>query len=327
MVVQRRPHACGTCAPLCATFAHGCGHLRAQLVQVGRQVCGPPCATCVHGYWPACAPPCAKCAHGYWSACATRAHQRAQRVRTVTGQRAQHVRNGRRDVRTIRAKALIPLLAQRRIRIPLPERSGRFKILEPGNENSTKISRTESPRRNGRNKISVGGGVDSGRRRRRRHGDERRGRKNYMLRSIWYAQSAHCFQVHHCGSIIIPIDDQIGSIYTVYKTEHYAEEHLELRNQYLCDPQWFRDTAIHGLTTFVTPKPHFRTNPSDQDSIGYPRTRESGESSTTKHRLHMLRDLTRSRHLMTLMESMLGTVQRSDQMSPQAQPSDFRVHK
>ncbi|KZV32090.1 hypothetical protein F511_25214 [Dorcoceras hygrometricum] len=37
----------------------------------------------------------------------------------------------------------------------------------------------------------------------------------------------------------------------------------ELRNQYLCDPQWFRDTASRGLTTFVTPKPHFRTNPSD----------------------------------------------------------------
>ncbi|KZV40083.1 hypothetical protein F511_43015 [Dorcoceras hygrometricum] len=39
------------------------------------------------------------------------------------------------------------------------------------------------------------------------------------------------------------------------------------------------------------------------DSIGYPRTRASDESSTTKHRLHMLHDLTQSRHLMTLMES------------------------
>ncbi|KZV37627.1 Cysteine-rich receptor-like protein kinase [Dorcoceras hygrometricum] len=38
-------------------------------------------------------------------------------------------------------------------------------------------------------------------------------------------------------------------------------------------------------------------------SIGYPRTRASGESSTTKYRLHMLRDLTQSRHLMTLTES------------------------
>ncbi|KZV23492.1 hypothetical protein F511_40237 [Dorcoceras hygrometricum] len=39
------------------------------------------------------------------------------------------------------------------------------------------------------------------------------------------------------------------------------------------------------------------------DCIRYPRTRASGESSTTKHRLHMLRDLTQSRHLMTLTES------------------------
>ncbi|KZV53975.1 hypothetical protein F511_37038 [Dorcoceras hygrometricum] len=47
----------------------------------------------------------------------------------------------------------------------------------------------------------------------------------------------------------------------------------------------FWDTAIRGLTTFVTPKPHFRTNPLDHDSIGYPRTMASGESSTTKHRI------------------------------------------
>ncbi|KZV46233.1 hypothetical protein F511_08676 [Dorcoceras hygrometricum] len=39
----------------------------------------------------------------------------------------------------------------------------------------------------------------------------------------------------------------------------------ESRNQYLCDPQWFRDTASRGPTTCVTPKPHFRTSPSDHD--------------------------------------------------------------
>ncbi|KZV34302.1 hypothetical protein F511_27572 [Dorcoceras hygrometricum] len=53
----------------------------------------------------------------------------------------------------------------------------------------------------------------------------------------------------------------------------------------LCDPQWFRDTASRGPTTCVTLKPHFRTTPSDHDSIGYPRTKASGESWTTKHRL------------------------------------------
>ncbi|KZV52923.1 hypothetical protein F511_19079 [Dorcoceras hygrometricum] len=101
----------------------------------------------------------------------------------------------------------------------------------------------------------------------------------------------------------------------------------ESRNQYFCDPQWFRDIASHGPTTCVTPKPHFQTSPSDQGkapnniaslssrsttigksrvardpitmhtsrrsnsdiacvtSIGYPRTKASDESSTTKYRL------------------------------------------
>ncbi|KZV54944.1 tetraspanin-15 [Dorcoceras hygrometricum] len=128
----------------------------------------------------------------------------------------------------------------------------------------------------------------------------------------------------------------------------------ESRIQYLCDPQWFRDTASRGPTTIVAPESQFRTCPSDHgiqlavgpqqlrlrnhnfglthrtmvkrlatsphdplgitdsacknqsvmvsvqygpfntyipirsttiDSIGYPRTKASGESSTTKHRL------------------------------------------
>ncbi|KZV39408.1 phytochrome A-like [Dorcoceras hygrometricum] len=45
------------------------------------------------------------------------------------------------------------------------------------------------------------------------------------------------------------------------------------------------DTASRGPTTIVTPKSQFRTCPSDHDSIGYPRMKASGESSTTKHRL------------------------------------------
>ncbi|KZV44995.1 hypothetical protein F511_26552 [Dorcoceras hygrometricum] len=32
---------------------------------------------------------------------------------------------------------------------------------------------------------------------------------------------------------------------------------------YLCDPQWFRDTASRGPTTIAAPKPQFRTCPSD----------------------------------------------------------------
>ncbi|KZV30696.1 hypothetical protein F511_19489 [Dorcoceras hygrometricum] len=59
----------------------------------------------------------------------------------------------------------------------------------------------------------------------------------------------------------------------------------ESQIQYLCDPQWFRDTASRGPTTIVAPESQFRTCPSDHDSIGYPRMSASGESSTTMHRL------------------------------------------
>ncbi|KZV26251.1 hypothetical protein F511_19827 [Dorcoceras hygrometricum] len=59
----------------------------------------------------------------------------------------------------------------------------------------------------------------------------------------------------------------------------------ESRIQYLCDPQWFRDTASRGPTTIVAPESQFRTCPSDHDSIGYTRISASGESSTTMHRL------------------------------------------
>ncbi|KZV48336.1 hypothetical protein F511_24442 [Dorcoceras hygrometricum] len=37
----------------------------------------------------------------------------------------------------------------------------------------------------------------------------------------------------------------------------------ESRIQYLCDPQWFRDTASRGPTTIVAPESQFRTCPSD----------------------------------------------------------------
>ncbi|KZV52390.1 hypothetical protein F511_32589 [Dorcoceras hygrometricum] len=59
----------------------------------------------------------------------------------------------------------------------------------------------------------------------------------------------------------------------------------ESRIQYLCDPQWFRDTASRGPTTIVAPESQFRTCPTDHDSIGYPRMSASGEFSTTMHRL------------------------------------------
>ncbi|KZV41474.1 hypothetical protein F511_33180 [Dorcoceras hygrometricum] len=41
----------------------------------------------------------------------------------------------------------------------------------------------------------------------------------------------------------------------------------ESRIQYLCDPQWFRDTASRGPTTIAAPESHFRTCPSDHVDI------------------------------------------------------------
>ncbi|KZT76378.1 hypothetical protein F511_46594 [Dorcoceras hygrometricum] len=37
----------------------------------------------------------------------------------------------------------------------------------------------------------------------------------------------------------------------------------EYQIQYLCDPQWFRDTASRWPTTIVAPESQFRTCPSD----------------------------------------------------------------
>ncbi|KZV33620.1 transport inhibitor response 1-like protein [Dorcoceras hygrometricum] len=54
-----------------------------------------------------------------------------------------------------------------------------------------------------------------------------------------------------CGLIIIPIDDQISPMCS------------ELRNQYLCDPQWFRDIACRGLTTACESENLFLNYPLD----------------------------------------------------------------
>ncbi|KZV36806.1 hypothetical protein F511_27082 [Dorcoceras hygrometricum] len=120
----------------------------------------------------------------------------------------------------------------------------------------------------------------------------------------------HSVHPHHRDFIITPITDQIGPIDSISKTEYYdlknhfseprkshspkfssSAQHIELSIhtesliQYLCDPQWFRDTASRGPTTIVAPESQFRTCPTDHDSIGYPCMSASGESSTTMHRL------------------------------------------
>ncbi|KZV22003.1 hypothetical protein F511_38103 [Dorcoceras hygrometricum] len=79
----------------------------------------------------------------------------------------------------------------------------------------TNVSRPESPRRDSRNKSDGGGAAAQGGRRPRG--------TSYGLEPVNGLGSGpeHSFQVHHRGSIIIPLDDQIGPIYTVYKTEYY----------------------------------------------------------------------------------------------------------
>ncbi|KZV45845.1 hypothetical protein F511_32526 [Dorcoceras hygrometricum] len=44
-----------------------------------------------------------------------------------------------------------------------------------------------------------------------------------------------------------------------------SAQHIERKSriQYLCDPQWFRDTSSRGPTTIVAPESQFLTCPSD----------------------------------------------------------------
>ncbi|KZV17077.1 hypothetical protein F511_02993 [Dorcoceras hygrometricum] len=76
----------------------------------------------------------------------------------------------------------------------------------------------------------------------------------------------------------------------------------ESRIQYLCDPQWFRDTASRGPTTIVAPESQSRTCPSDHVSRGNRhftvdcgRLRQSGPRPDTRLlRQPALEGLTRS---------------------------------
>ncbi|KZV30167.1 hypothetical protein F511_20797 [Dorcoceras hygrometricum] len=108
----------------------------------------------------------------------------------------------------------------------------------------------------------------------------------------------HSVHPYHRDFIITPIANQIGPIDSVSKTEYYdLKNHFsepqckmtvlplnrsrtpqnppqvlntlssvsvrESQIQYLCDPQWFRDTASRGPTIIVAPESQFRTCPSD----------------------------------------------------------------
>ncbi|KZV41003.1 hypothetical protein F511_18366 [Dorcoceras hygrometricum] len=130
---------------------------------------------------------------------------------------------------------------------------GKIQRIWPALESLTRSARTDSPRKIGRNKFrrSGGGGEAFGGGGRRRLELGSRTPQNPLL------------MLNTLSSVSV----------------------RESRIQYLCDPQWFRDTASRGPTTIAAPESQFRTYPSDHDSIGYPHMSASGESSTTMHRL------------------------------------------
>ncbi|KZV22911.1 hypothetical protein F511_29832 [Dorcoceras hygrometricum] len=141
-----------------------------------------------------------------------------------------------------------------RLRQSGPRPEGKL-LCQPALEGLTRSARTDSPRKVGRNKF-------------RREGRRRGG--GYIRE-----------EGRRPGGVLgrtpqnpLPMLNTLSSVSV-----------RESRIQYLCDPQWFRDTASRGPTTIVAPESQFRTCPSDHDSIGYPCMSASGESSTTMHRL------------------------------------------
>ncbi|KZV53098.1 hypothetical protein F511_24517 [Dorcoceras hygrometricum] len=64
---------------------------------------------------------------------------------------------------------------------------------------------------------------------------------------------------------------------------------------YLCDPQWFRDTASRGPTTIVTPKSQFRTCPSDHETDSTKVALQRRSYILTKYRELLLRKFLETR--------------------------------
>ncbi|KZV47766.1 hypothetical protein F511_23271 [Dorcoceras hygrometricum] len=127
-------------------------------------------------------------------------------------------------------------------------------------ENVTNLSRMESPRRGGRNKSNhdkrrhTAAAAHDGRRVRGggREGGRGEGGGDY---SLGFCESCSVDNVALGSRTSILPPPMLNKLSLISLRES--------RNQYLCDPQWFRDTASRGPTTCVTPKPHFRTSPSD----------------------------------------------------------------
>ncbi|KZV57722.1 formin-like protein 7 [Dorcoceras hygrometricum] len=117
------------------------------------------------------------------------------------------------------------------------------------------LSRTESPRRGGRNKSNhdkrrhTAAAAHDGRWPR---GKKRRGGDSY---SLGFCESCCIYNVALGSRTYILTPPMLNKLSSISVRQS--------RTQYLCDPQWFRDTASRGPTTIATPKTHFRTDPSD----------------------------------------------------------------
>ncbi|KZV19903.1 formin-like protein 7 [Dorcoceras hygrometricum] len=157
-----------------------------------------------------------------------------------------------------------------RLRQSGPRPDGRL-LRQRALEGLTRSARTDSPRQVGRNKF-------------------RRERRRRLLRRGG-AAATRAFRVRVCCKLFVIM--KLKSTLRSHTPQNYPQvlntlSSVSVREsgiQYLCDPQWFRDTASRGPTTIAAPESQFRTCPSDHDSIGYPRMSVSGESSTTMYRL------------------------------------------
>ncbi|KZV23486.1 hypothetical protein F511_16842 [Dorcoceras hygrometricum] len=82
-----------------------------------------------------------------------------------------------------------------------------------------------------------------------------------------------CKTGKHCNRIALHIALPLGLdpgpwLATTDRIALAIDHPNESRIQYLCDPQWFRDTASRGPTTIVAPESQFRTCPTNHDHIG-----------------------------------------------------------
>ncbi|KZV25998.1 regulator of telomere elongation helicase 1 [Dorcoceras hygrometricum] len=153
----------------------------------------------------------------------------------------------------IRAIALISMLGnrggsgsclsarQRKNKIR-PENVQYNSFLGPTLEGLTRSARTDSPRKTDRSKsnqfAAAAAAVEAG-------GDG----------GFWERREA-CGSSRVLGSRTPQNPPQVLNALSLVSVQEY-------RIQYLCDPQWFRDTASRGPTTIVSPESQFRTCPPD----------------------------------------------------------------